>query len=92
MIEECSLNTNDTTDPHTAPTPAEIFAELQQIRQDTAHLSLALEKLEKVPTDGNADENICQAKITAIEEVVVQREETNRSLIALYEKIYDAVR
>ena len=58
----------------------------------TQHLSLALEKLEKVPADNNADEKICQAKIDAIEEVVVQREETNRSLITLYEKLYDAIR
>lgn len=67
------MTENTNTSSRTAPTAAEIFAELQQIRQDTQHLSLALEKLEKVPADNNADEKICQAKIDAIEEVVVQR-------------------
>ena len=90
--EEQQMTENTNTSSRTAPTAAEIFAELQQIRQDTQHLSLALEKLEKVPADNNADEKICQAKIDAIEEVVVQREETNRSLITLYEKLYDAIR
>lgn len=90
--EEQQMTENTNTSSRTAPTAAEIFAELQQIRQDTQHHSLALEKLEKVPADNNADEKICQAKIDAIEEVVVQREETNRSLITLYEKLYDAIR
>ena len=72
--EEQQMTENTNTSNRTAPTAAEIFAELQQIRQDTQHLSLALEKLEKVPADNNADE------------------ETNRSLITLCEKLYDAIR
>lgn len=39
--EEQQMTENTNTSSRTAPTAAEIFAELQQIRQDTQHLSLA---------------------------------------------------
>lgn len=72
-------------------TAAEIFTELQQMRQDTEHLRLALEKLEKVPTDDRAEAAVCQEKISAVRAVVTAREETNQALIHLYEKMYDDI-
>lgn len=70
-------------------TAAQIFEELKQIREDTSHITLAMEKLEKVPT---ASENeACLEKIAAIQKIVQEREETNQALIRLYEKMYDDV-
>ncbi len=65
---------------------ADIYEELRKIRKDTSHIDLAMEKLEKVPADG--DEDICIAKINAIAKVAAEREETNRALIAMYDKMY----
>ncbi len=63
---------------------AEIFRELQKIREDTSHITLAMEKLEKVPTDVG-DAAVCQDKIAAIYQVAEAREKTNQALIRLYE-------
>lgn len=71
-------------------TAAEIFAELKKIREDTAHITLAMEKLEKIPTDSNAPD-VCKEKTAAITQIVAAREETNQALIRLYEKMYDDV-
>lgn len=88
--EETSMMPNHEAVPMNL-TAVQIFEELQKMRQDTAHLQLALEKLEKVPTGENADSITCQEKISAIESVVTAREETNQALIRLYEKMYDDV-
>ncbi len=72
-------------------TAAEIFAELQKIRQDTSHMQLAMEKLEKVPTGADQDSEICQKKIEAVQKVAQEREITNQALIRLYEKMYDDI-
>lgn len=72
-------------------TVAEIFEELKQIRENTSHIDLAMEKLEKVPTGDSADEAVCIEKMTAILKVVEAREATNQALIHLYEKMYDDV-
>lgn len=71
-------------------TAAEIFSELKQIREDTSHITLAMEKLEKVPTD-TAEDAVCQDKIAAILKIAEEREKTNQALIRLYEKMYDDV-
>ncbi len=70
------------------PTAAEIFAELVKIREETSHISLAMEKLEKVPTESI---EICRQKTEAILKIAAAREETNQALIRLYEKMYDDV-
>lgn len=72
-------------------TAAQIFEELQKIRQDTAHIQLAMEKLEKVPTGTEQDTAVCRSKIEAVSSVAKEREKTNQALIKLYEKMYDDV-
>lgn len=82
------------TEKQTAPlnlTAAEIFEELKKIREDTGHIALAMEKLEKVPTGSAAEEAVCLEKVAAIEKIATAREETNQALIRLYEKMYDDV-
>ncbi len=69
-------------------TPEEILSELKKIREDTSHITLAMEKLEKVPTN-NAEDAVCQDKIAAILQIAEQREKTNQALIQLYDKMYD---
>lgn len=91
-LEETHMMTSDNMTNH-APeiTAAQIFEELQKIRQDTAHISLAMEKLEKVPTGGDSAENVCKEKIAAILKIAEEREKTNQALIHLYERMYDDV-
>lgn len=72
-------------------TAAEIFAELQKIREETGHIALAMEKLEKIPTAPDSDNQVCLNKTNAILQIVTSREETNQALIRLYEKMYDDV-
>lgn len=87
--EETVMMSNSETKAPMNLTAAQIFEELKQIREDTSHITLAMEKLEKVPT---ASENeACLEKIAAIQKIVQEREETNQALIRLYEKMYDDV-
>ncbi len=69
-------------------TAASIFEELKQIRENTSHIELAMEKLEKVPTGYSADNAVCTEKVAAILKIAEAREATNQALIHLYEKMY----
>ncbi len=72
-------------------TAAEIFTELKQIRAESSHINLAMEKLEKIPAGSDADTDICKEKTAAILQIAVARETTNQALIRLYEKMYNDV-
>ncbi|WP_295214129.1 hypothetical protein [Ruminococcus sp.] len=87
--EETVMMSNSETKAPMNLTAAQIFEELKQIREDTSHITLAMEKLEKVPT--TSENEACLEKIAAIQKIVQEREETNQALIRLYEKMYDDV-
>ncbi len=67
-------------------TAEEIFAELKLIREDKNHVTMALDKLEKAPTECG-DNEACVEKIRSIASVVESRENTNQALIHLYEEM-----
>lgn len=89
--EEIVMMSNSETKAPMDLTAAQIFEELKQIREDTSYITLAMEKLEKVPTDQASENEACLEKIAAIQKIVQEREETNQALIRLYEKMYDDV-
>lgn len=87
--EETVMMSNSETKAPMNLTAAQIFEELKQIREDTSYITLAMEKLEKVPTAPASENEACLEKIAAIQKIVQEREETNQALIRLYEKMYD---
>lgn len=89
--EETVMMSNSETKAPMNLTAAQIFEELKQIREDTSYITLAMEKLEKVPTAPASENEACLGKIAAIQKIVQEREETNQALIRLYEKMYDDV-
>ena len=90
---------NNQTKPQTPTIPEQpkkytidyILKMLENITKDQAHLNAALEKLSKLESKGPGDVGTADLA-DAIAHVVDSREETNRKLIALYEKMYDDLR
>ena len=87
---------NNQTKPQTPAIPEKptkftidyILTMLENITKDQAHLNAALEKLSKLESKGPGDVGTADLA-DAIAHVVDSREETNRKLIAFYEKMYD---
>ncbi len=65
---------------------------LTQVQEDHAHMVKALDYLERMPSNPVPGDIAGQAKATAAMEIVRSREETNRKLIALYDKMYEDLR
>ena len=65
-----------------------ILLMLENISKEQAHLTAALQKLSKLESKGPGDVGTADLA-DAIAHVVDSREETNRKLIAFYEKMYD---
>lgn len=89
-------NVNNQTKQQAQATPEQstkytvdyILLMLENISKDQAHLTAALEKLSKLESKGPGDVGTADLA-DAIAHVVDSREETNRKLIALYEKMYN---
>lgn len=97
MSENKNVNNNSKPQPPATPAIPEkptkftidyILTMLEGISKDRAHLNAALEKLNKLESKGAGDVGTADLA-DAIAHVVDAREETNRKLIAFYEKMYD---
>ena len=94
MSENKNVNNNSKPQTPAIPeTPTKftidyILTMLESISKDGAHLNAALEKLTKLESKGPGDVGTADLA-DAIAHVVDSREETNRKLIAFYEKMYD---
>lgn len=99
-LEDNNMSENKTQNNQTKPqtptipqTPSKftvdyILSMLENISKDGAHLTAALEKLSKLESKGPGDVGTADLA-DAIAHVVDSREDTNRKLIAFYEKMYD---
>ena len=88
VINETNAKAEATTQETTKFTIDYILKMLEKISNDQAHLTTALEKLSKWESKGPGDVGTADLA-DAIAHVVDAREDTNRKLISLYEKMYD---
>ena len=88
VINETNAKAEATTQETTKFTIDHILTMLENISKDQAHITAALEKLSKLESKGPGDVGTADLA-DAIAHVVDAREDTNRKLIALYEKMYD---
>jgi hypothetical protein len=88
VINETNAKAEATTQETTNYTIDYILKMLEKISNDQAHISTALEKLSKLESKGPFGADTAELA-DSIAHVVDSREETNRKLISLYEKMYD---
>ena len=87
VINETNAKAEATTQETTNYTIDYILKMLEKIANDQAHITAALEKLSKLESKGPGDVGTADLA-DSIAHVVDAREDTNRKLIALYEKMY----
>ncbi len=88
VVNETNAKAEATTQETTKYTIDYILTMLENISKDSAYLTAALEKLSKLESKCPGDVGTADLA-DAIAHVVDAREDTNRKLIALYEKMYD---
>jgi len=67
-----------------------LLEKIEQIRADSSYIQDALRELSTVKSEGPGDIGAA-GKAQAIADVIKSREETNRKILSLYEKMYDDI-
>lgn len=67
----------------------DILTRLDQVTNDKTHIKDAMLLMERIPND--IDALAVQARSEAIADIVKEREETNRKIVELLEKMYDNI-
>ncbi|MCL2664681.1 MAG: hypothetical protein FWE82_03635 [Defluviitaleaceae bacterium] len=72
-----------------------LLQQIEKIQADQQHIHDTLQQIGKIVTHEpslNADDTSGAAKAQAVNDVVRAREETNRQMLSLYEKMYDDIK